>query len=362
MTTNFFRAAVVALVLTLCACAKNGVAGDTSTQDKDSKANAEAAIPVEVAKPIRGEMLAMYSGTATLEAEADAEIIAKVGGEVRRILVEEGDAVKAGQVLAVLDDRQLRLQAAQTRAALAKSERDFNRQVELHEKGLVSAGAFEGLKYDLDNQRAADDIARLSLSYSEIRAPFAGIVAARHVKLGQEIAIGTSVFRVTDPTPLKAAVYIPERELARLKPGQSASIGVDALAGRAFPAVVKLVAPTVDAATATFKVTLEVNDPKGDLKPGMFSRVGIVFERRTDALTIPRIALLDTDGAANVFVVTGGKAEQRAIKIGLSSAGKVEVTEGLTGTEQVVVVGQNGLKDGNPVRVVSLEKTAKSGS
>jgi membrane fusion protein (multidrug efflux system) len=362
MNTTLIRAAVVALALTVSACAGDGVAGDKTAQEKDAKAAADSAIPVEVEKPVRGEMLAMYSGTATLEAEADAEIIAKVGGEVRRILVEEGDHVKSGQLLAVLDDRQLRLQAAQTRAALAKAERDFNRQVELHQKGLVSAGAFEGLKYDLDNQRAANDLASLSLSYSEIRAPFAGIVSARHVKLGQEIAIGSSMFRVTDPTPLKAAVYIPERELARLKTGQAASISVDALAGRAFPAVVKLVSPTVDAATATFKVTLEVNDPKGDLKPGMFSRVGIVFERRTETLTIPRIALLDSDGTSNVFVVASGKAEQRAIKIGLSNAGKIEVTDGLNGTEQVVVVGQNGLKDGNPVRVVSLEQTAKAGS
>lgn len=362
MYTTLLRVSVVALALAIAACAEDGVAGDKTAQEKEAKALADSAIPVEVAKPMRGEMLAMYSGTATLEAEADAKIVAKVGGEVRRILVEEGDRVSAGQVLAVLDDRQLRLQSAQTRAALAKAERDFNRQVELHEKGLVSAGAFEGLKYDLDNQRAADDIARLNLSYSDIRAPFAGIVSERNVKLGQEIAIGTTMFRVTDPTPLKAAVYVPERELSRLKPGQSASISVDALAGRAFPAVVKLVAPTVDSATATFKVTLEVNDPKGDLKPGMFSRVGIVFERRNDALTIPRIALLDTDGASNVFVVAKGKAEQRTIKTGLSNAGKIEVTEGLTGAEQVVVVGQNGLKDGNPVRVVSLEQTAKTGS
>jgi membrane fusion protein, multidrug efflux system len=366
MTNTILRIAVLALALAISACSENGVAGDKTGEGKDAKAAADASIPVEVAKPLRGEMLAMYSGTATLEAEADAEIIAKVGGEVRRLLVEEGDRVKAGQVLAILDDRQLRLQAAQTRAALAKAERDFNRQVELHEKGLVSAGAFEGLKYDLDNHRAANDIASLSLSYSEIRAPFAGIVSERHVKLGQEIAIGVSMFRVTDPTPLKAAVFVPERELARLKPGQAASIAVDALAGRSFPAIVKLVAPTVDSATATFKVTLEVNDPKGDLKPGMFSRVGIVFERRAEAMTIPRIALLDTDGASNVFVVNAGKAEQRAIKTGLSNAGKVEVIEGLAGTEQVVVVGQNGLKDGNPVRVVSLEQTAqainKSGS
>jgi membrane fusion protein, multidrug efflux system len=359
MANIFLRAGIVMLALALSACAPDGVAGDNAAKAKDEKAKADAAIPVEVAKPIRGEMLAMYSGTATLEAEADAEVIAKVGGEVRRLFVEEGDRVRAGQVLAQLDDRQLRLQAAQTRAARAKAERDFNRQVELHSKGLVSAGAFESLKYDLDNQVAADDLAQLNLSYSDIRAPFAGIVAVRHVKLGQEIAIGTSMFRVTDPTPLKASVFVPERELARLKPGQSASISVDALAGRAFPATVRLVAPVVDAATATFKVTLEVNDPKGDLKPGMFARVGIVFERRADALTIPRLALLDTDGSSNVFVVTAGKAEQRAIKTGLSNAGRVEIVEGLKGNEQVVVVGQNGLKDGNPVRVVTLELSAK---
>jgi membrane fusion protein (multidrug efflux system) len=346
------RTGIAMLALALNACAPDGVAGDKTSKENDEKAKAEAAIPVEVAQPTRGEMLAMYSGTATLEAEADAEVIAKVGGEVLRIYVEEGDQVRAGQVLAQLDDRQLRLQAAQTRAARAKAERDFNRQVELHDKGLVSAGAFEGLKYDLDNQVAADDLARLNLSYSAIRAPFAGIVSTRHVKLGQEIAVGTSVFRVTDPTPLKANVFVPERELARLKPGQPASISVDALAGRNFPATVKLVSPVVDAATATFKVTLEVNDPKGDLKPGMFARVGIVFERRADALIIPRVALLDTDGSSNVFVVTAGKAEQRAIKTGLSNAGRVEVTDGLKGGEQVVVVGQNGLKDGNPVRVV----------
>src|SRR5687768_13377759 len=138
MTNIYLRAALVALALFVSSCARDGVAADATAQEKEAKEKAAAAIPVEVAQPIRGEMLAMYSGTATLEAEADAEIKAKVGGEVRRILVEEGDRVKAGQVLAMLDDRQLRLQAAQTRAALAKTERDFNRQIELNKKGLVS--------------------------------------------------------------------------------------------------------------------------------------------------------------------------------------------------------------------------------
>ncbi len=282
MANILLRAGIALLVLGLSACARDGVAGDKTATEKDAKAKAEAAIPVEVASPCAARCSPCTAARRPSKPRPTPRVIAKVGGEVRQIFVEEGDRVRAGQVLAQLDDRQLRLQAAQTRAALAKAERDFNRQVELNEKGLVSAGAFESLKYDLDNQRAADDLAQLNLSYSAIRAPFAGVVAERHVKLGKELAVGAPVFRVTDPTPLKASVFVPERELARLKPGQPANVAADALAGRSFPAHVKLVSPMVDAATATFKVTLEVDDPKGDLKPGMFARVGIVFERRAE--------------------------------------------------------------------------------
>ncbi len=363
MTTNYSRAALLALLIAAATagCSANGEAA-TEKAEKAEKAKAEAAaaIPVEVATPVRGEVIATYSGTATLEAEADAEVVAKVSAEVRRLAVEEGDRVRAGQLLAVLDDRQLRLQAAQARAALAKAERDYKRQVELHQKGLVAAGAFENLKFDLDNLRAAYDLAQLSLSYTEIRAPFAGVVSERHVKLGQTVQLGERLFRVTDPTPLKAEVFVPERELQRLKVGQPASIQLDALGGRAFPAVVSLVSPTIDAKTATFKVTLEIDDKAGLVKPGMFARVGIVFERRANALTIPRAAMLEADGQTTVFVVADGKARQREVVLGLSNGANVEITSGISATEQVVVVGQNGLKDGNAVRVVSLA-TAKAG-
>jgi membrane fusion protein (multidrug efflux system) len=343
--------AVSALWLTAC--------GASSGQDTAKTAKPgtpeQSAIPVEVVQPNRAEMLATYSGTATLEAEADAEVIARVAGEVRQILVEEGDTVKAGELLASLDDRQLRLEVAQARATLAKLERDYKRQIELHEKGLVAAGAFESLKFDLDNQQATHDLARLQLSYTQIRAPFAGVVAARNVKLGQTLEPGTAVFRITDPMPLKAEVFVPERELQRLQPGQHAAIQVDALAGRTFPARVSLVSPTVDAQTATFKVTVEVEDPRGELKPGMFGRIGIVFERRAEALQIPRVALVETDGEAAVFIVQDGLARRRAIRTGLTNAGAIEITDGLTGSERVVVVGQSALKDGNKVKVVALD-------
>ncbi|MGH8313641.1 MAG: efflux RND transporter periplasmic adaptor subunit, partial [Steroidobacterales bacterium] len=109
-----------------------------------------------------------------------------------------------------------------------------------------------------------------------------------------------------------------------------------------------------------FKITVEVNDPTSKLKPGMFARVGVVYERRANALQIPRTAIVDNDGQATVFVVNKDKAEQRDIKTGLANAGFIEVTAGVKAGDQVVVVGQNGLKSGNLVRVVSLEKESET--
>ena len=139
------------------------------------------------------------------------------------------------------------------------------------------------------------------------------------------------------------AIYLSERELSRLKPGQPAQVNVDAAPGQAFIGRVARLSPVVDPATATFKVTVEVDDPSARLKPGMFARIGIVYERREGALQIPRNAIVDDEGQATVFIVQQGKAEQRPIGVGLSNAGYVEVTSGLQGQEQVVIVGQGAL-------------------
>jgi membrane fusion protein, multidrug efflux system len=349
-----------AFLVAAIALGLSGCESSDASQKGDAAKAAESAIPVEIARPARRELLATYSGTATLEAEADAEVIAKVQGEVQQLLVEEGDRVTAGQLLAALDGRQLRLEAAQAAAELAKLERDYRRQVELNQKGLVAAGTFESLRYDLDSLRARHDLAALQLSYTQIRAPFAGVIATRQVKVGQTVQPNAALFRITDPSPLKAHVYVPERELRRLKPGQTASVHVDAAPGRAFLAEVTLVSPTIDTRTATFKATVEIDDRNGELRPGMFARVGIVFERKQQALQIPRVALVETDGERSVFIVQEGVARQKSVGTGLSDAGNVEIVTGLAGDEQVVVVGQSGLKDGNKVRVVTLQASTRS--
>jgi len=340
--------ALLALMGTLAAGCSNGKAKDKDAAETEKNAT----VPVEVQPLKRAEMVAVYSGTAPIEAHEEATVVAKVGGEVRQIFVEEGDTVQAGQVLARLDGDRLRLTLAQTDANLRKLERDYKRTLELAEKGLVPKSTAENTKYDLDALRAAYDSARLELSYTEIRAPINGVISARRIKVGNTIGPNDPTFTVTDLDPLLAFVHVPEKEFRKIAPGQNAEVVIDALGGARFVGTISRISPTVDPQTGTFRARVEVPDATRTLKPGMFARVNIVYERRQDALQLPRTAILDADGQQSVFVVATGKAEQRTIRTGLSNGGWIEVLEGLEGSEQVVTVGQAGLKTGTLVKIV----------
>lgn len=346
-------ALVVALLLGLAGCrgGDGGGRGDEDTgEDKESPA-----VPVEVAPVRQGDVYAVYSGTASLETDADALVVAKVGGEVREIMVEEGDPVEANQVLARLDGDRLRLEMERARANLRKLQQEYDRNVELHERGLVSAGAFEDIKYELEALRAAYELARLEYSYTQIRAPIEGVIAERFIKLGNTISANDPVFHVTDMDPLLAYVYVPEREFRRLTPGQPAELVVDAIPGTTFAARIQRISPVVDPDTGTFKVTMEVPDPDERLKPGMFGRFNIVWDARQNTLLIPRVAVIDDETEQAVFVLDGDTVRRARVTLGYPKGDMIEVTDGLDGDEQVVVIGQAGLKDGARVDVVRRE-------
>jgi membrane fusion protein (multidrug efflux system) len=161
------------------------------------------------------------------------------------------------------------------------------------------------------------------------------------------------MFVVTDLKSLVLSINVPEGQMSKMAVGQPAQVTVDAVPGKEFAGRVSLITPRVDRATATFPVKIEINDEDGLLRTGMFARVAIVYDRRPDAVQIPRSALLDSDGPPTVFVVESGKAVERPLELGLSNGGFVEVLSGLSREEKVVVVGQGALKAGTEVRVVN---------
>ena len=359
MTAGRFWPGLILGLTLLAACQPDSESKSAGSAAKESEDDSPA-IPVETSAATRADIYAMYSGTAPIEADAEAGVIAKVAGEVREILVEEGDDVKSGQLLARLDGDRLRLELMQSQANLRKAQRDHQRNVDLKDRSLISAGDFEKIKYEMDALEASYNLAKLELSYTEIRAPINGVIAERFVKVGNTINVNTITFQVTSLEPLIAYLHIPEREYRRIARGQTAVIAVDALQGSEFQAIVARISPVVDPGTGTFKITVEVSDPSRRLKPGMFGRINIVYDMHAQALQVPRSAIIDEAGETSVFVVEDEKAVRRIIETGYANNGQIEIVAGLTGSEKIVVVGQAGLRDGSKVSIINAVEAEES--
>ena len=361
--------------------------------EKKKAEEAIALVPVEAVAASARPIDASYSGTATLEADREADVVAKAGGVLLKLLVEEGDAVRQGQVLARLDDASPRLSLAKAEATLRKLEADYRRADEMFGRKLLSLEEHDKIKFDLDNQRAVHDLSRLELSYTNVVAPIDGVIGRRMVKEGNLVQINQSLFHIVDFDPLLGVLNVPERELNILKPGQPVSMSVDALPGQRFPGVIERVSPVVEAASGTFRVTCRFNATLQTLKPGMFGRIDVVYDRKQDALTIPRGALIEEDGETAVYLIVDAPpvaevkpkdgeaakvpaavtapaapaaaaalhAQRRVIHIGFSDSEYVEVRDGLKAGDRVITVGRNAVRDGTLVQVLDTTPQPASG-
>lgn len=337
------------MALALSACGSG--AGDGRGGEQEVPPAAEATV-VEVARVGMRPIVAGHVGTAPLEAHAESQVVAKTSGVALQVLAEEGQQVRAGQVLVRLDPDRARLQVAQSAAQMRKLEASYRRSMRLAEQKLISANDFEQLKYDLENARAGNDMARLELSYAQVRAPISGVIASSEIKAGNFVQINTPIFRIVDDSRLEAVLKVPERHLATIRVGQPVSLQADALPGRHFSGTVVRVSPVVDAGSGTFRVVSGFAGGNG-LQAGMFGRLRIEYERRADALTVPRAALLDDDdGDPAVYVVRNGKAVRVSIEPGHVDGQWVEVRKGLKAGESVVTAGGIALRDGSPVQVI----------
>jgi membrane fusion protein (multidrug efflux system) len=161
-----------------------------------------------------------------------------------------------------------------------------------------------------------------------------------------------AVFRVTNFDPLLAVLYVPERELQKLRAGQPAQLEVDAVADRSFAGSIKRISPVVDPATGTFKVTVEAHDRSGLLKPGMLARVNITYDVHDSVVLVPKEAVVSEDDASTLFVIEDSVAYRRTVELGYDDAEAVEIITGLDAGLVVVTAGQTTLKDSAKVVVI----------
>jgi membrane fusion protein, multidrug efflux system len=382
MKLNALFSIGIILVVALSGCTSRG-----GVEAKEAEKPNTNAVPVEVATVAHAPVDASYNGTATLVADHEAQVAAKTTGVLVKLLVEEGMSVHEGQLLAELDNSSATASVAQAEAQMNKAAATFAYAEQSIKKQLISKREYDQANFDMQTQRAALQTARLQLAYTRITAPVNGVIAERSVKLGNLIQTNQNLFRIVGMDPLQAVLNVPERQLGILKAGQGVQLEADALPGKKYLGSIARIAPVVDPASGTFRVTCEFHDKSVTLKPGMFGRIDIVYDHRDNALTIPRSALIEEDGETAVFVVDAGPvkivptdaekekakpvakdkdgkavvattpgfiAHRKLVKIGYSDGDKVEIRSGLEEGARVITVGRNAVRDGTAVQVLDV--------
>ncbi len=340
------------LALTVVSCApgedESKTFAEGAASDGDRK---EEAVPVEVVALERGTIESALRFSATLEAERDVRVLAEAQRRVVELKVEEGDAVRAGSLLIRLQDDAQRSALNKAEIELRQATREFDRQKSLFEQNLVSEQTYNDAALVFDQAGIAVDDARRNLAYTEVRAPFSGIVTERMVNVGDHVTLNQPLFRIVDFDSIVARIYVPEKELPALATGLETRLTAEAIGGVSFFGSVDRISPVVDPGTGTVKVTVATPRQEG-LRPGMYVEVELVTAVNEDALLLPKRSVVYDNDQLFVFRL-GDERRVERIKVEpvLEDIEHIEPAGGLSTGDLVVVAGQASLKDNALVRL-----------
>jgi len=374
LSIRTIRAAGMTSLVGLACLATTGCGSDAESAEAPSTADVPAktrpgrgrseeqtpAIPVAVAQVRRGLIEAFYQGSTNLTAAGEAVVVARTQGVVEALFAEEGDVVAAGQPLAQLDTERLALELARSEAQLERLKTAYERAERMFEAKMISPNDFDDAKYAFTAEETNLQLRQYELREATIRATIDGVVTRRHIKVGHTLNQNTPAFEMKRLEVIEAELNVPEREIVRIRQGQSARVRIDALPDEKFTGEVVRVAPEVDPTSGTFRVTASLANTEGQLKPGMFARIDVRIDARPDALLVPLAAVVTRRDRSSVFVVQGATAERRIVATGYFSDGNVEILDGVDEGEWVVTTGQEGLRDG--VRVLVVEGQGPTGA
>jgi RND family efflux transporter MFP subunit len=338
---------------------------------------------VETVTPERKTIVERVSLVGSLRAKQRVEITPKASGRLVELRVDRGDRVRAGQVVARLEDDELRQQVrsaeaalqvaraslAQREAELKNRDSELERYRNLEQDGVVSSQQRETAEMGVQVTRAQMSLAnaqvaqaeagleelRIRLSQSEILSPLTGIVATRHVDPGTMVSSTTPIALVLDLSTMLTVVNVPEREINKIEVGSTAKVTVDALAGEEFAGRVVRISPMLDSQTRTAPVEIELENSGEHLKAEMFARVDLNLTSERDALLVPRDALVYRNERSGVFVVDQEMVRFQPVSTGLTEGDTVEVVEGIDDQATVVTRGANLLQNGDAVSILHPE-------
>ncbi|WP_420226802.1 efflux RND transporter periplasmic adaptor subunit [Pigmentiphaga litoralis] len=308
-------------------------------------------VAVEVATVRRQPFVRGVSAVGSLRSDESVTLRPEVAGRISEIRFTEGQRVQRGQVLIKLDDSVPRAEFEQARANFSLAKSNFDRSMELQQKGFISKQARDEADNAMKVQQAAMVLAQVKLDKSEIRAPFHGVIGLRSVSVGDYVAVGQDMVPIEAIDALKVDFRMPERYLPQIRNGQALRIMVDAVPDKMFNGSVYAISPLIDAGGRSVVMRAQVRNTAAQLRPGMFARVELQMGGQSEALLVPEAALVPVGDNQFVFRVEEGRAVRVQIEVGERRDGLVEVIRGIEDQDIVVVAGTQKIRDGGAVTV-----------
>jgi membrane fusion protein (multidrug efflux system) len=309
------------------------------------------------------------AASGTLRAYSQASVKARVAGEVREVLVREGETVKAGQVLVRMDEADYRARLAQAEGALlaargqldiAAKARENNRA--LLDRGFISKNAYDtaSSQYDIaqanvNAARGGLDVSRKALGDTVIRAPISGIVASRSVQPGEKVSADNKLLEVVDLARMEMEVAVPTTDIIAIAPGQEVTVRVEGLA-QPLPATVVRINPATQAGSRSIVTYLQLDNPQNRLRAGMFGEARLTLAKKAGVLAAPPSALQQNGDSAFVYAIEQDKLVRRQVQTGITGsdgdATLIEITSGLEPGARIVRSNLGNLPAGATVKVL----------
>ena len=345
------RRGFAALVFAVTACSRSDAGGrDTTVATGD----VSVAIPVRLAAVTDDSAAQPVTATGVIALRDEVTLSFKIGGVVAQVLVREGESVRAGQLLAMLDLREIDAQVAKARSAAAKADRDLARVARLYSDSVATRQQMDDATTGAEVARADLETATVNQQYARIVAPSNGVILRRTAEPGELVSTGTAVLTLgsrTSGTIMR--VSLPDRDIVRVRLGDHATVRVDARSDRAIQGVVRQIGAAADSRTGTYAVEIALDAP-GGLSAGMIGRVEIATRGGDRMRAVPVEALLEADGDRATLYAIGpdGRAKRVPVEVAFVRGDRATVRDGLAGVTRVVTDGAPYLNDGAAVRVL----------
>lgn len=308
------------------------------------------ATPVELGKPEKLNWPKSVTAVGSLRSDESVIIRAEQSGRITALNFKEGQPVRVGQVLVQLDDSLAGAELEQAKANQKLAKAKFDRAVELQQKNFISGQAKDEAENALRVADATVALADAKLTKLVIKAPFSGTVGLRSASVGDYVKDGQDIVNLEKTDPIKVDFKVPELFQSKISVGQALSVSLDAIPGQPFTGRVFAVNPQLDTAGRAVVLRAQMDNRGGALKPGMFARVRLTLAESGDTVVVPEQAVAMQGEEQIMFKVVDGRALRTKVEVGQRREGKVEILEGVGGSDTIVIAGWQRLRDGAPVR------------